>query len=76
MKTYSDDDLLNPDFPDPRRSDAGPLIDQYFENKGAAMLDQAIQQTTQQQRTDQAKQATNEARAAGWFTRLFKHANR
>ncbi len=78
-RTYTDAELLDPNFPDPRRSNAGPLIDKYYEQKGAALLDQAIQETIKQQRTDhetqertdQAMQATNEAQAAGWFAKLF-----
>ena len=79
-RTYSDAELLDPNFPDPRRSNAGPLIDKYYEQKGAQILDKAIEQTVKQQRTDhetqEAVRATSEAQAAGWLTKLFEKVSK
>ena len=75
--SYPDSDLLDPNFPDPRRSDAPALIAKYYENKAAEILDEAIAAETRNQTRDalttQAHQAiTNEAHADNWLNRFLK----
>lgn len=69
-KRYTDRDLLDPNFPDPRRSDADEQIARYYETRAADILEDAIAETAHEQRREMQK--TRESNADHWLTRFLR----
>lgn len=71
MNKYSDRELLDPTFPDPRRTDAEQAIARWREERAAQILDQGIEQLLEKQHQDMQTNEALERRAASWLVRFL-----
>jgi hypothetical protein len=66
---YTDDELTDSTFPDPRRSNADELILEWREKRARQIFDEAIEQLKAQQRREDK---SGERRAENWIIRFSK----